>query len=273
LPAVTARPKAIVSSLASVEIGVCCTPYTISKQFFIKVWINEAVKVKIMLDSGSAGNFISPEVVQWCGLITQPRETPLSVTHVQGGKVGLVTEQVRCRMRKGTHSEIITFDVVPLGKHVIIIGMPWLRVHNPNIDWDKCKVSFESPYCKENCIKITDEEMEELEIMELAVVLDDEKQTIPKEYHDLIEVFDIERARSMPPTRGEFDFRIDLIKGAEWLRPSKPYCLTPAQMDEAKSQIKELEESGMISPSQSPFAAPLFFVAKKDGGQRMCIDY
>ena len=37
------RPKANVSSLASIEIGVCNTPYTISKQFFTKVWINEAV--------------------------------------------------------------------------------------------------------------------------------------------------------------------------------------------------------------------------------------
>ena len=90
------RPKANVSSLASIEIGVCDTPYTISKQFFTKVWINEAVQVKVMLDSGSAGNFISPEAVQRCGLNTQPQETPLSVTHVQGGKVGLVTEQVQC---------------------------------------------------------------------------------------------------------------------------------------------------------------------------------
>ncbi len=57
LPAVAAGPKANVSSLVSIEIGICLTPYTISKQFFIKMWINEAVKVKVMLDSGSAGNF------------------------------------------------------------------------------------------------------------------------------------------------------------------------------------------------------------------------
>ena len=96
MPAVAAEPKANVSSLDNVEIGICDTPYEISKQFFIKMWINEAVKVKVMLDSGSAGNFISPDAVQRCGLNTQPRETPLSVTHIQGGKVGLVTEQVRC---------------------------------------------------------------------------------------------------------------------------------------------------------------------------------
>jgi hypothetical protein len=44
-------------------------------------------------------------------------------------------------------------------------------------------------------------------------------------------------------------------------------------MEEARSQLRELEEAGMIEPSDSPMAAPLFFVPKKDGGQRMCIDY
>ena len=44
-------------------------------------------------------------------------------------------------------------------------------------------------------------------------------------------------------------------------------------MEEAKNQITEMESCGMISPSKSPMAAPLFFVKKKDGGQRMCIDY
>ena len=44
-------------------------------------------------------------------------------------------------------------------------------------------------------------------------------------------------------------------------------------MEEAKKQIEELEHCGMISPSKSCIAAPLFFVPKKDGTQRMCIDY
>ena len=44
-------------------------------------------------------------------------------------------------------------------------------------------------------------------------------------------------------------------------------------MEEAKKQIEELEQCGMISPSKSCIATPLFFVPKKDRTQRMCIDY
>ena len=176
-------------------------------------------------------------------------------------------------MRKRNHSEIITFDVVPIGKHAIILGMPWFEVHEPNMEWARRKVSFGSEYCQENCLKTSTKDIEELEIMELAVVSEEEKQTIPEELHDLERGFDIALARSMPETRGPFNFTIKLKDGEPLPPRAKPYRLMPDQMEEAKNQIKELEDCGMISKSQSPMAAPLFFVSKKDGGQRMCIDY
>lgn len=37
--------------------------------------------------------------------------------------------------------------------------------------------------------------------------------------------------------------------------------------------MQELLEQGIIRPSNSPFAAPLVLVKKKDGGWRMCVDY
>jgi len=119
------KPRANTSLLASVEINAI-TPYSISKHVTTKVKINQTDPVLAMLDSGSAGNFISPTVVQWLGLITQPRDRPLSVTHVQGRQVGQVTEQVICDMSIKGHSEEITFNVVPLGRHAIILGLPWL---------------------------------------------------------------------------------------------------------------------------------------------------
>jgi len=147
--------------------------------------------------------------------------------------------------------------------------MPWLKVHNPNLDWTTGKVTFKSDYCQQNC----GTEEDELEIFEVAAITEEEKDSIPEDYQDLVDVFDIEWARTMPRDRGEFNFKIDLIEGAILPKPAKPYRLTPAQIEEARTQIDELLAASMIEESDSCMAAPLFFVPKKDGGHRMCIDY
>jgi hypothetical protein len=45
------------------------------------------------------------------------------------------------------------------------------------------------------------------------------------------------------------------------------------ELEELKKQIKELQEKGFIRPSSSPWGALVIFVDKKDGSQRMCINY
>jgi hypothetical protein len=45
------------------------------------------------------------------------------------------------------------------------------------------------------------------------------------------------------------------------------------ELKELKKQLTELQESGYIRLSSSPWGAPVLFVQKKDGSQRMCVDY
>ncbi|WP_428037101.1 reverse transcriptase family protein, partial [Amphritea sp.] len=40
-----------------------------------------------------------------------------------------------------------------------------------------------------------------------------------------------------------------------------------------KEHIRELVEKGFIHPSSSAWGAPVIFVLKKDGTQRLCVDY
>jgi hypothetical protein len=42
---------------------------------------------------------------------------------------------------------------------------------------------------------------------------------------------------------------------------------------EIKKQIAKLQAKGFIHPSSSPWGAPILFVEKKDGTQRLCVDY
>jgi hypothetical protein len=54
---------------------------------------------------------------------------------------------------------------------------------------------------------------------------------------------------------------------------SRPYQYSPLHKDEIKKQVKELLASGMIVPSNSPFASPVLLVQKKDGTWSFCVDY
>jgi hypothetical protein len=40
-----------------------------------------------------------------------------------------------------------------------------------------------------------------------------------------------------------------------------------------KKQLTKLQEAGYIRSDSSPWGAPILFVQKKDGSQRMCVDY
>jgi hypothetical protein len=52
-----------------------------------------------------------------------------------------------------------------------------------------------------------------------------------------------------------------------------PFRMTTSELAELKEHIKELLEEGFICPSSSPCRAPVIFVLKKDGTQRLCADY
>ena len=45
------------------------------------------------------------------------------------------------------------------------------------------------------------------------------------------------------------------------------------ELNELKSQLKELIDKKYIRPSVSPWGPPVIFVKKKDGTMRLCISY
>ena len=52
-----------------------------------------------------------------------------------------------------------------------------------------------------------------------------------------------------------------------------PYRLANHSKEFLRAEIQTLLKQGIIEPSSSPWVAPILLVAKKDGSQRMCVDY
>jgi hypothetical protein len=75
----------------------------------------------------------------------------------------------------------------------------------------------------------------------------------------------------MPPDR-DIEFVIELKSGTTPIYKT-PFRMTTLELVELNEHIKELLEKGFICPISSPWGAPVIFIPKKDGTQRLCVDY
>jgi len=111
----------------------------------------EGVTVRALLDSGATGLFMDTTFAREKGFKMEKLKKPLLVRNVDGtvNAGEAITHQVECNMFFKGHVERARMDVYNLGKTEVILGMPWLVAHNPEIDWEKEKVKI--IYCLSIC--------------------------------------------------------------------------------------------------------------------------
>ena len=95
---------------------------------------------------------------------------------------------------------------------------------------------------------------------------------LPEHYRRHAHVFSEQEAQRFPGPR-LWDHAIELKKDAPATLPGKIYALTQDEQKALQEFIKEHVQKGYIRPSKSPYAAPFFFIKKKDGQLRPVQDY
>jgi hypothetical protein len=75
------------------------------------------------------------------------------------------------------------------------------------------------------------------------------------------------------PGQWEWDHEINLVPDAPKELPTRNYHMTPVEQQALDEFVNEELKTGKIRPSKSPYAAPCFFIAKKDGGRWLVQDY
>ncbi|CAK1585312.1 unnamed protein product [Parnassius mnemosyne] len=69
---------------------------------------------------------------------------------------------------------------------------------------------------------------------------------------------------------GELKIR---LKNPDKIVQRRPYRLSPMEREKVRDIIKDLKENGIIRDSSSPFSSPILLVKKKDGTDRLCVDF
>jgi len=101
-----------------------------------RVDTHKGVSVKALLDSRATGLFMSKKLAERQGFKLEKLVKPIKVRNVDGSnnREGSVTHKVEANLYYRGHIERVRMDVCELGKTNVILGMPWLAAHNPEIN-------------------------------------------------------------------------------------------------------------------------------------------
>jgi hypothetical protein len=137
--------------------------------------------------------------------------------------------------------------------------------------------------CVKKSVKLTTSEGKEIEFVVEPMVttkgitnrakvnqLDTSQESEVSVVNEFPDVFTKELP-GMPPDR-DIKFVIELKPGTTPIYKT-PYKMATPELAKLKEHIKKLLEKGFICPTSSPWRAPVIFVPKKDGTQRLCVDY
>ncbi len=267
------RPVVSVVSSSSVNVH----PLTTIVQLTTPL---HCISVHALLDSGSAGNFISDDLCHQLQLKKRLNDIPYKIQSITGSPLG--RGQVRhcvgpIQLRVGQlHMESICLLLLEESTAGIVLGRPWLVSHNPSISWSSREVLKWGNECFPECFPnlprpISSAPMIPVNSTSIESPLENRSIDVPKEYAHFSEVFCPKRASKLPPHR-PWDCAIDLLPD-EPVPRGKIYSLSIPEQKAMEEYIEEALQQGYIHPSTSPAASSFFFVAKKDGGLRPCIDY
>ena len=161
----------------------------------------QSLSLPALVDSGADESFLDAQLVASAGISTQPLTAPLNARGLNGkllARVTHVTEPLHLVL-SGNHHEMIQFHVMSSPHTPLVLGQPWLKLHNPHMDWSENQVRSWSSFCHSSCLRsaIPPAEVGIPPVQQEPLNL----SAVPPVYHSLGEVFSKQRALFLPPHR------------------------------------------------------------------------
>jgi len=115
----------------------------------------KSVTINAMVDSGATEDLIDRQVCNKHRIKMSKAKNPREIylADRKPSAMGPVTPMTKVPIDISSHRELATFQVANLPNHEVILGMPWLREHNPTIDSNDKRITFNSERCTILCLK------------------------------------------------------------------------------------------------------------------------
>src|SRR5712675_2464589 len=236
------------------------------------------------------------DYAKWLNLPIKRLKAPRLLFNVNGttNRKGDLYFYSDLTIHTGVVRKIMHFFLTDLGHHRVIVGYPWFAAAQPRIDWAKGWIDvsqllvvitnplslmawFPPKPTNYSLLHLKDQE-ESVLMVRVAypttrlTLTQCEWDTIPEHFCKHAQVFSEEAAQRFPEPC-IWDHAINLKPDTLLAIPGKIYSLTAQEQDELKKFVREHSKKGYIHPLKSPYAAPFFFIKKKDGKLRPIQDY
>ncbi|CAG8666602.1 13662_t:CDS:2 [Cetraspora pellucida] len=242
----------------------------------------EAMPERSGKDSGASACFLDYILAHKYNLPVKKKNILLSVEVIDGRKISsgaVLYETEPLLLCYQNHCEEITFNLIQMPHHQAILGLPWLVLHNSNINWHERTLQFLDEGCSAHgwhsftmypATNIsTSEKVFWAQIFHVAPVngkVETATPTLPIKYNNFSDVFDKKEADRLSEHR-PYDCAIDLAPGKQ--PPWGPiYKLSELELETLKKYIEENLDKGYIRHS-SPGAALSFRSVCKTGEVRV----
>lgn len=239
---------------------VSSTPSSSSIEIPAELLYNdETIQTLAMIDSGAAGNFMDLSFAKAQNITLIPCNSVLSVAALDGcplgtGQVTFISDDVTLQVGS-LHKEILRSFIIESPQKPIILGLPWLRQHNPQISWvDNTAIKPASSLHHAHTRLNTHLPTTHIP-MNIQTSLKPSAKPKPPYCHFITPAI-------VPLTSSPA--RHHLIPGST-PPGSTPLPLSQPESEAMQHYIEEELAKGFIQPSTSPASAGFFFVKTKMG--------
>ena len=170
----------------------------------VKVIHHTATELGALIDSGADESLMDWGLAEELGLKSELLVKPINAKALNGNELFTITHiSEPLKMHINGHREHIRFYLFKSPSQTLILGLPWLIHHNPQVNWRTGQIMGWGEDCVGDCLDVSTQgrDVTVANLTSANSTIDSEYpdlSSVPSCYHHLREVFSKTRAMTVP---------------------------------------------------------------------------